>query len=276
MESIETLLALTETEDVKVSQALSELMNKKLCFGATDHMIENGVHGEGHETLTPAHKYLRSISESWTLSNSIILNRGILLQLEGRKLGAEHLMARSKRWWLKWLSPKKAKSLEYHAKSELLIVENAMVQKKAELLDLNRQLRKHNEIRERLEPWYDATYPNGIEQSEPDIWKDRMRYRLIKGKKEDGFENICLSPLDKALLGVEYGRLDAAAWLLTTEHQDVMQITQGNASAYLKLRLRHEQAKRELAHTQEEREKENTHGNGSITGSGLSSPSHAG
>lgn len=200
MKEYEKLLKLTEDSTVELATSFKDLLHKKLALGQTRYVCRYGTLSDGHEKITDAQRYFQAIKEMYYLGNNI---RSMKAQA---MLAHADLMDAQKK--LKWAWTRAAK---LRAEANIIQAQDRMVSALVTVEDQMRMLDEYNQIRQELEPIVEHQYPEGIEQAEPDNWKAVARYRLMKNSRGERLDNIPLPPEEKARIGIENGRFDAAA-----------------------------------------------------------------
>lgn len=207
------LLELTSDNTVQLASSFKELLGKELVLGQTRHMCRYGTLSDGHEKITEAQRYYQALREMHNLAANM------------RSVRAQAMVAQAD--VLEW----EQKLKDAYTAPDKLRFEGKLLLAKEQLLfllttveDQTRMLDEYNKVRLELGPAVRAKYPEGIEQAEADNWKAVFEYRALKG---DGHvQNIPLSPMDKAKLGVQYGNAEAMIPLVMTNRDKLPAITQ--------------------------------------------------
>lgn len=237
----EKALELAGSELVSLGEGLKNCLGTKLVPGMTNHVIEYGTLSDGHECITPAQRYFQSWREIWSRAMGQKMSKSMAMIYQADLLDAKEDLKHAG-----------TPSEELRAQAKVLQAETNLTNVLVEMENRDRELRKFNEIRMRLEPEVMAKYPGGIEEAEPDNWKAIFEYRMLKDQTrpntKEAVHNICLDPVTKASLGVKYNRMDAVAPLALTEKSAIQQLASGDVKKYLELYEGHIEAKKQVEH----------------------------
>lgn len=153
---------------VEKSFSYKDLLNRQLVLGQTRWMCRYGTLGEGHENITPAHRYFQAVREAYGLACSIKRAKAMSLRCQ-----ADLLDAKDK---LQTVGTDAVAKLR--AQSTLELAEISVTENEVTTQDMLRQLDEYDAIIGELKPEIEAKYPLGIEQASPDMWKDRFQYKM--------------------------------------------------------------------------------------------------
>lgn len=210
----EKIIELSSNSQVDLAQSFKELMHKKLQLGQSRYVCRNGTLSEGHEKILESQRYLQAIKEAWHLSMNIILQKAVGMEGYADLLEGEEELFMAKSEVQKLRSQAKILKAKQKILSALTTVE-----------DQSRQLDEYLKIEAELKDSFDAKYPEGIEQAEPDHWRAIAEYRAINrtiGIPET-MKNIPMSASEKAKLGLELGCNDMTTWYLAQNKQELLQ-----------------------------------------------------
>ena len=207
MDEYNKILTLTDSEDVQLSQSFKDLLHTHLVLGQTRWVCRHGTLSEGHDKITPSHRYYQAIKEMWYIGQSMQNLKANAKLYRADILDAEEKLA----------DPDIKESDKLRAEAKKLQAETNLVDALIGVEDKTRMLDEYNKVRLELKDEVEARYPQGIEQAEPDNWKALLDYRMLRGvnpNNHERVENIPLPPEEKLLASQQWGRYDAAAAML--------------------------------------------------------------
>lgn len=202
MDEYKQIVAIADSEPVKTGLSFSDLINTHLQMGSSRWAVRYGVLGDGHEKITDSQKYFQSIKEMYVISCNIELQKASALEQKANLLEAEEALIAARK-----------ESEKLRAQASVIRAKSLLASALVTIKDQMRQVDELNKIRLELKDEVEAQYPLGIEQAEPDNWKARFEYRMLRAQAgcSERVDNIPLPQEMKAELGYAYGRFDAIA-----------------------------------------------------------------
>lgn len=228
MSDYNKLLDLVNSETVQLGTQLPKVqLHKWLVLGQTEYVCKYGTLSDGHEKLTDSQRYAQSIKEMYTLSMAMRGQKSLAKRAQAKLLRAMDKLENAE-------SP--ADILDAEADKE--DAETQLASALVSVEDQMRMIKAYDAVRRELAPTVEAQYPHGIEQAELDNWKAVAEYRTIMeqtpGMQRQHMFNVPLPPMEKAKLGLTYGRNDMVAPLIVHDKEKILALTEnGDVKAYL-------------------------------------------
>lgn len=218
------VLALTDSEIVKLGQAIKDEVNTELYLGMSDFVIEHGCLSEGHEKLTDSQRYYQAKREMYMIASNIATTRANAMEAQADLLDAEESLKEVTTY-----------SQELRAEAKVLKAKQQITNCLVNVEDQMRQLRKFDSIRASLQDGVRAKYKN-IEEAERDNWEAVLKYRMLRNTiagKNEYINHVPYPKEEKASLGVEYGNREALVWLAITDEEKINRLHNGDIVKYL-------------------------------------------
>lgn len=218
MKTYDKLIQITDSQEIAEGVDLPKIyLHKWLVLGQTEHVCRYGTLSDGFEKITDSQKYSQAIKEYYYIALAIRREKAMAMEAQARIYDAEEDLN---------AAVTKADKLRAQAKYDLacLDLDTCLVN----VEDRKRMLSVYIQEISYLKPIVEAKYPKGIEQAEKDNWQAVAEYRMIKasvpGAGFQQLDSIPLHPVDKAKLGVHYGRMDAIAPVMLTNKEKLKEL----------------------------------------------------
>lgn len=223
MEAYDKLISLVENDSVKQGAELPKIyLHKWLVLGQTEHVCRHGTLSDGHEKLTDSQRYAQALKEWYSLALNIRSQKTIAKRAQADLIDAEEKLTEA----VKDSAILRAEADKEDAETRLL---TALVT----VEDQMRMVRVYESEVKKLKSAVEKQYPKGIEQAEVDNWNTVANYRMLKNPGGERLDNVPLSPVDKAKIGLKYKRTDALAPLMVIDAPAFIQLEKkqiGNAN----------------------------------------------
>lgn len=223
------IVTLTRSKEVELGQEMQNLLDTELTLGMTRYQCKWGTLSDGHEHVTKAGRYYQSVRELWLRSNHMIQLEAKATKLKIR-LGFWNLLHKLSKitmmpFVIDWIG------------ADVKLAENALLDALVAARELHKQMDEFNKVRLELQNEVRKKYPMGIEQAQPDIYKELARYRAKKrklGYQNEQLTHVPLDPMSKAEVGVEVGAPDLFLFL---EHQEPEMLSAAGGSPQILVEL---------------------------------------